>query len=313
MTNNKTRNKKTRKNKESLFGIDDCNRPKRNTKKLFIFGNRSTSKNRKRIKGGKFNKFILFAHDLGQTKHGVDKAVPYIAKFIKRDKINVKITNDLYKNINALYKANDSFAEKRINVGGDHSMSIATIAHTLNKYPDAKVVYFDAHADINTYKSSKSKHYHGMPLSFVTGLNSDKRFPFIKEKLGFDNLLYIGSRCWDPYEVNEVYKHNIKFLEPDEINKNFKASMEKILSFVGDSPIHVSFDVDSIDPKYIPSTGTPVKNGIELTNGIKILDALNKRNLVNMDITELNMDLGTKNDGIKSGKNTVKLFKHFLD
>ena len=89
--------------------------------------------------------------------------------------------------------------------------------------------------------------------------------------------------------------------------------MEKILSFVGDSPIHVSFDVDSIDPKYIPSTGTPVKNGIELSNGIKILDALNKKNLVNMDITELNMDLGSKNDGRKSGVNTVKLFKHFLD
>ena len=325
MTNNKTRNVKqrnvklqnvkTRKNKESLFGIDDCNRPKRNTKKLFIFGNLTKSKTKRQR--GKFNKFILFAHDLGQTRHGVDKAPPYIRIFIgkgdKRDVKNVKITNDLYKNINALYKANESFAEKRINIGGDHSMSIATIAHTLNKYPDAKVIYFDAHADINTYKSSKSKHYHGMPLSFVTGLNSDARFPFIKQKLGFDNLLYIGSRCWDPYEVDEVYKHNIKFLEPHEINKDFKGSMEKILSFVGDSPVHVSFDVDSIDPKYIPSTGTPVKNGIELANGIKILDALNKKNLVNMDITELNMDLGSKNDGKKSGMNTVKLFKHFLD
>ena len=192
-------------------------------------------------------------------------------------------------------------------------MSIATIADTLNKYPKSKVVYFDAHADINTYKSSNSKHYHGMPLSFVTGIDTIKNFSFIKNLLPFDNLLYIGSRCWDIFEVNEVYKDNIKFITPDEINNNFKKSLNKIMNFVGDSPVHVSFDVDSIDPKYIPSTGTPVKNGIKLKNAIKILDNLNNTNIVNMDITELNMDLGSKIDGEKSGKNTIKLFNKFLN
>jgi arginase len=89
--------------------------------------------------------------------------------------------------------------------------------------------------------------------------------------------------------------------------------LNKILNFVGNSPIHVSFDVDSIDPKFIPSTGTPVKNGIKLSNAKKILDKLNNKDIVNMDITELNMDLGSKSDGIKSGKNTVLLFKKFLN
>jgi arginase len=82
---------------------------------------------------------------------------------------------------------------------------------------------------------------------------------------------------------------------------------------VGNSPVHVSFDVDSIDPKYIPSTGTPVKNGVELNNAIKILDGLNSRNIVNMDITELNRDLGSKSDGDKSVKNTEVLFHNFLN
>ena len=85
------------------------------------------------------------------------------------------------------------------------------------------------------------------------------------------------------------------------------------MNFVGNSPVHVSFDVDSIDPKYIPSTGTPVKNGIELDNAIKILDGLNSTNIVNMDITELNSDLGEKMDGEKSIKNTEVLFHKFLD
>lgn len=224
----------------------------------------------------------------------------------------MKNTGNLFKNIKHLYEANEKTIGKIINIGGDHSMSIATIAHTLNKYPNAKIIYFDAHADINTYKSSNSKHYQGMPLSFVTGLDHNKHFTFIKNKLPFENILYIGSRCWDTFEVNEIYKDKIKFLTPNDINKNFNDSMCKILDFVGDSPLHVSFDVDSIDPKYIPSTGTPVKNGLELKKAMTILDNLHNHNIVNMDITELNMKLGSKEDGIKSGKNTEKIFHKFI-
>lgn len=307
----------TKKNKKSMFGINDCHKPKTNRKKSYKFKN--TLKIKPILNKNKpynYKTIILFPHDLGQTKTGTEKAPAYINKFINHKKHivkTVKNSGNLFKNIDQLYKMNKDSSGKIINIGGDHSMAIATIANTLNKYPNAKVIYFDAHADINTYKSSNSKHYHGMPLSFVTGLDKNSHFSFIKNKLPFDNLLYIGSRCWDIFEVNEVYKDNIKFLTPDEINNDFNGSLNKILNFVGNSPIHVSFDVDSIDPKYIPSTGTPVKNGIELNNAIKILDNLNNKNIVNMDITELNMDLGTKSDGVKSGKNTVLLFKKFLD
>jgi arginase len=111
-----------------------------------------------------------------------------------------------------------------------------------------------------------------------------------------------------------VHKKHIKFLTPNDINNDFEKSLNKIMTFVGDSPIHVSFDVDSVDPKYIPSTGTPVKNGIDLGKAITILDNLNNNSeIVNMDITELNMDLGSKQDGKKSGINTEKLFHKFLD
>jgi arginase len=263
-----------------------------------------------------YKTIILFPHNLGQTKTGSEKAPKYLNKFINRKKHIVKMVKNagnLFKNLSELYKKNKESQGKIINIGGDHSMAISTIADTLNKYPDAKVIYFDAHADINTYKSSNSKHYHGMPLSFVTGIDEDKHFSFIKNLLPFENLLYIGSRCWDTFEVNEVYKDKIKFLTPDDINKNFADSLHKILNFVGDSPVHVSFDVDSIDPKYIPSTGTPVKNGVEMKNAMTILDKLNNTNIVKMDITELNMDLGTKEDGIKSGINTEKLFHKFIN
>lgn len=315
---NTTKSKNKNKSKESLFGINDCHNPRRNTKKGYAFNKRNkTAKKKPALHAAPYNykTIFLFPHSLGQSRGGVEMAPGRLNKYINRRKHVVKMvknTGNLFKNIQQLYKANQKTRGKIINIGGDHSMSIATIADTLNKYPDAKVVYFDAHADINTYKSSNSKHYHGMPLSFITGLNRNAKFGFIKNKLPFTNLLYIGSRCWDTFEVNEVYKDDIKFLTPDDINLHFKESLNKIMDFVGDSPIHVSFDVDSIDPKYIPSTGTPVKNGIQLQNAITILDYLNGLNIVNMDITELNMKLGKGNDGEKSLINTEHLFHKFL-
>jgi arginase len=298
--------------KKSMFGIDDCHFPKKNSRAFKKMKNKTI---KRKSRAYKYETVILFPHSLGQSNLGTEKAPDYLNKFInkKNHRIKkIKNTGNLFKNINALYQANAAAGGKIINIGGDHSMSIATIADTLNKYPNAKVIYFDAHADLNTYKSSKSKHYHGMPLSFITGLDEDSRFAFINHKLPFENLLYIGSRCWDPYEVNEAYKRNIKFITPDEINNNFPEALNKILNFVGDTPVHVSFDVDSLDPKYIPSTGTPVKNGIELSKAKVILDKLNSGNMVNMDITELNMRLGKKTDGLKSGRNTAKLFHDFL-
>ena len=300
----------------SMFGINDCNNPKKNTKKSFFLNKKFKNKTiKKHSKPYLYKTIILFPHNLGQTKPGAEKTPKYLSKYINKKTHNikkVKNTDNLFKNLEDLYKINNSSTGKIVNIGGDHSMSIATIADTLNKYPNAKVLYFDAHADINTYKSSKSKHYHGMPLSFITGLDSDKRFPFIKNKLPFKNLLYIGSRCWDAFEIDIVERNNIKFLTPDDINNNFKDSLQKIMDFVGDSPVHVSFDVDSIDPKYIPSTGTAVKNGIELGKAIKILDKLNSGNIVNLDITELNMKLGKHEEGKKSGINTEKLFHKFI-
>jgi arginase len=314
----KTKKRKIQSQSASLFGINDCHKPIKNTKKNYAFNKKTKQFNMSTVsKPYNYPNIILFPHKLGQTKHGVDKAPKYLNEFVNHDThkvTQVKNYDDLFKNLNALYNANKKINGKRINIGGDHSMAIATIGYTMNKYPNAKVIYFDSHADLNTYNASGSKHYHGMPLSFVTGLDSDKKFKFIKNKLKFDNLLYIGGRCWDIFERDEALKHNIRFLEPKDINNHFTDSMNKILDFVGDSPVHISFDVDSIDPKYIPSTGTPVKHGIELKNAIKILDNLNNNsNIVNMDITELNMDLGSSSDAEKSGKNTVELFSRFLN
>lgn len=310
---------KTRKQVVSMFGINDCHKPKKNTKRLYEYRIRKIYKRPKSLKKyskRNFKNIILFPHDLGQTKHGVEKAPKLLKKYInkKHHKIyDVKNTNDFFINIHNLYEMNKKVKGPKINIGGDHSMSIATIADTMNRYPNAKVIYFDAHADINTYASSNSKHYHGMPLSFITGIDNDSKFTFIKNKLKLENLLYIGGRCWDIFERDLIYKHNIKHIDPPELNNDFENAMNKILTFAGTSPIHISFDVDSMDNSLVPSTGTAVKGGIKMDIGKEVLKQIKDyTNVVNIDITELNIDLGTHKEAEKSLKNTDKLFEPFL-
>ena len=90
--------------------------------------------------------------------------------------------------------------------------------------------------------------------------------------------------------------------------------MNKILAFAGTSPIHLSFDVDSMDKSLVPSTGTAVSGGIKMDIGKEVLKQIkNHTNVVNVDITELNMDVGTSKEAHESGKNTVELFRPFLE
>ena len=103
------------------------------------------------------------------------------------------------------------------------------------------------------------------------------------------------------------------FNTPEEFNRPGKEVENALLNFVGNAPLHISFDVDSVDPKYISSTGTPVKGGIQLEKAKKVLDLLDKRaNIVNMDITEWNPHLGTRKQRQKSEVNTTYLFSGFL-
>jgi arginase len=104
-----------------------------------------------------------------------------------------------------------------------------------------------------------------------------------------------------------------KTITPSEINSDLPSALAKIEQFVGKSPFHISFDVDCIDPKYIPSTGTVDSGGINLENGKKILNYLYTKNVVNVDITELNVSLGNVKDVDKSMTSTRELFENYLN
>ena len=289
---------------------------------------------------------ILFPHRLGQMKNGVQNTPLFLQKLLKnncrevRSFLPVDIEGEIPKvryrkvrytivecnnsdknkyknmvhNLKNLYISNQSILGRKINIGGDHSMSIATLADSLNKFADKdlKVLWFDAHPDINTYESSESKNFHGMPLSYLTGLNENPDFSFIQHKLNFNNLMYIGIRDIDCYEKKIIGEKNIKYITCDEINDDWNKSLEKIIKFTANNPIHLSFDVDCMDPEIIPCTGTTHGNGLNLMNTKKILDRLVHANIINMDLTEINLELGNEEEQKKTISNTLHLFDKYL-
>ena len=213
----------------------------------------------------------------------------------------IEPTNSIRKNLLKLYNENCKIlinkSNKNINIGGDHSMAIGSIGASLNIYGSKlKVLWFDAHADINTRRSSPSGNLHGMPLSFLTGLDSDpENFPYISNLLPLENLYYIGIRDLDSEEINIIKKFNIKVMSSDEHNFCGDKSIQKIIDWVKDDPVHISFDIDSLDPKYMQCTGTKSPDGLDLVPFVSFLTKIcNKCNIVNVDISELNLFVDKK-------------------
>lgn len=281
---------------------------------------------------------ILHPSWLGQKKQGVSLS-PYLIKneFQKQQYfhyyfkphtlqypcpqlqfINSGAKNeDLIEDLENLYKVNASLKTPRINIGGDHSMSIATLAYTLNNFPDAKVLWIDAHPDINTFEKSDTKNVHGMPLSLLSQLDKEysNNFNFIKNHLCLHNLLYVGIRSIDDYEKEIIDKYNISYIPSTIVNKHTEECIHIIKNFVHNSPLHLSLDVDSLSAELMPCTGTPVEDGIHFEQLKKLIHHITFiQNIVNVDIVELNIIDGNEDTHIRNDclEKTTILFQNIL-
>ena len=121
----------------------------------------------------RFDNLLFIPHGHGQTKTGFNKnsvlLTPYIDSSINIVCLENKDT--LLDSLNYIYNECLKYTTNSVFIGGDHSISISTI-NAIWK-PGMKIIWIDAHPDINTINASKSKNYHGMPLAFLTGLESN--------------------------------------------------------------------------------------------------------------------------------------------
>ena len=216
--------------------------------------------------------------------------------------LSSQLNTNLYHNLRILNQANQSINTQKINIGGDHSMAIATVADSLVRYPNLKVIWVDAHPDINTRESSTTQSVHGMPLAFLSGLDEIPEIDYIDTKLNLSNLAYVGIRDIDDFEGKIIESKNIKYFPVSMCESKMEEVIQDLDSWIEDSPIHISWDVDSLDPEVIDSTGTPVPGGITLENGKKLFDFLLQKKWVNLDLTEVNLSLGNSQKSLANLK-----------
>ncbi|KAF8559735.1 Ureohydrolase [Imleria badia] len=184
-----------------------------------------------------------------------------------------------------------------VTLGGDHSLAMGTISGTLDSYPEACVIWVDAHADINTSETTGSGNIHGMPVSFLLGLGEKfPEFAWIRPVLKPERIVYIGLRDVDAGEKRILRENKITAFSMHEVDKyGIGKVVEMALDHVNpnrDLPIHLSFDVDALDPSVAPSTGTPVRGGLTFREGHYICEAIHETGLlVALDLMEVNPSL----------------------
>ena len=199
-------------------------------------------------------------------------------------------------------------------VGGDHVMAFGSIAGVgLAKGADNyAVIYIDAHGDFNTEASSSTGNMHGMHLSYLMGFGEDDIANFwgVNPLLKPQNIYFLGARALDPGEKEMAAKLNMYICSSEQLNASDPEEViVDILSDIkrkGIDHIHLSFDVDVIDPRYAPGTGVPEKDGITPALAYELVKACMNSGLIrSIDLVELNVLLD------KSQK-TKELFENLL-
>lgn len=187
-------------------------------------------------------------------------------------------------------------------LGGDHSIAIGTLAGLAYHYKNLGVIWYDAHADMNTEETSPTGNIHGMPLAVAMGLGHAKLTSIGGEqpKIKAENLVIIGARSVDAGERKLIKEKGIKVYSMHEIDSmGMTAVMNDALLYLRDRQVdgvHLSLDLDGLDPIYTPGVGTPVPGGITYRESHLAMEMLQDSNLVtSAEFVEVNPVLDMKN------------------
>lgn len=220
---------------------------------------------------------------------------------------SLKYLNEIERVNNELcQRVNEAMEQGRfpLVLGGDHSIAIGTIAGIL-QHKKTGVIWFDAHGDINTVETSPSGNIHGMSVAVSLGSGHERLRAIggINTRLDPSKIVMIGIRDLDPGEKVLLKKLGIVVFTMHEIDIMGMAKvMEEAIRIVSDGTdgIHVSFDMDVIDPLYAPGVGTPVVGGLTYRESHLAMELISKANIVtSAEFAEVNTVLDNKNQTAK--------------
>jgi arginase len=182
-------------------------------------------------------------------------------------------------------------------LGGDHSLSAGTIAGVARRTRQASrelfVLWLDAHPDFHTLDSTRSGNLHGTPMAYVTGRDGFAGFlPPIEAAVRPQNVCMIGIRSVDPAERDAltqagVQVHDMRAVDEIGIAPLLRAFLDRVEA--ADGLLHVSLDVDFLDPGIAPGVGTTVPGGASFREAHLAMEMLHDcGRVVSLDLVELN-------------------------
>jgi arginase len=184
-----------------------------------------------------------------------------------------------------------------IYLGGDHSISMGTVAAALDSRESVGVLWVDAHGDINTPDTTPSGNVHGMVIAALMGL-CPPVMTIGEKRLRPDQIVYIAVRDLDPGEQRRLRELGIRVFTMREIDEMGMAAVgREALGLLGDAEaLHISWDMDSLDPQVVSGVGTPVPGGLTYREAHLLAEMLADDGRVrSLDIVEINPTLDTRN------------------
>lgn len=186
-------------------------------------------------------------------------------------------------------------------LGGDHSIAIGTLAGLARNSRRRGLLWFDAHADFNTTETTPSGNIHGMPVSAILGLGHPRLAGFDSPgpKLDARNVVYVGLRSVDKEEAEILTDSRVTYYTMRDIDQMGMAKvMEEAIQKAtkGVDELHLSFDMDVVDPRWAPGTGTTVEGGLTFREAHLAMEMLSDCGLLSsLEFVEVNPLLDTGN------------------
>ena len=181
-------------------------------------------------------------------------------------------------------------------LGGDHSLSLGTVAGVADYARDQGrpqfVLWLDAHSDFHTPQTSGSGNLHGTPVGYITGLPGFEAFPDLPAPVPQENVCLLGLRSVDLEEkqalaATEISCHDMRAIDEHGIAAPLRDFLARVEAENG--LLHVSLDVDFLDPSIAPAVGTTVPGGATFREAHLVMEILHDSELVtSLDLVELN-------------------------
>lgn len=214
-----------------------------------------------------------------------------------KDLKNAKLLGAANHRLHTITKKISESKQFCLTLGGDHGIATGSISGLKATYPDLKIIWVDAHADCNLPEDSSSGNYHGMPVAHLLGWIPEKSVPgfdWLKSCVKVEDIVFIGLRDIDQGERKNLKKYGIKCFTMHEVIKYgigevMKQSIDYLFKDGKQHPLHISFDVDGIDPAVAYGTGTKCRGGLQYREAHYIIrETAMTGCLVSMDLVEIN-------------------------